>query len=141
MKDYPAFAVAYVQDGRLRLSVAQNKVISAYLRRHEGDQVRITLSQPTKARSHPQNRYYWGVVLTMIAVETGHTTEEIHEYMKAMYLPRHFIRIGKSGKEQQLVKSTITLSTLEFEEYQDHIRAFAAQELNLHIPLPHEIEF
>lgn len=139
MKDYPAFAVGTVNKGAFILSPAQKKVIGAYLRKHEGQHVRVQFSQPTKTRSNPQNRYYWGVVLTMIAAETGHTTEEIHEYMKAKFLPRVFMKLGT--EEQQLTKSTTTLSTFDFEEYLDHIRAFASTELGMHIPMPHEIEY
>jgi hypothetical protein len=134
-----AFVVAPVKDGRPWFSPAQDRVLAAFLRRMEGKEVRVTFSQPTKTRSNPQNRYYWGVVLTMIAAETGHTTEEVHEYMKAMFLPRCFIRLGKGKKEQQITKSTATLSTFDMEEYLEKVRAFAAAELQLTIPLPNEI--
>jgi hypothetical protein len=136
MSDYPAFVVALVKDGTLALSDGQRKTINAYFAKHEGQHVRMTLSQPTKGRSLNQNAYMWGVVYTMIAAETGHTTEEVHEFMKGMFLPRSFITIGK--KTEQLIKSTTTLSTLDMEEYLEHVRAFAATELNMTIPLPHE---
>lgn len=139
MRDYPSYAVGTVEKGELMLSDAQKKVLNAYLKKNEGNRVRITFSKQEKGRSNNQNAYMWGVVLTMIAAETGHTTEEIHEYMKATFLPRHFIRLGNSNKEQQLTKSTTTLSTTDMEEYLEHIRAFAASELNMIIPLPHEI--
>src|SRR3990167_8436259 len=109
MKDYPTSITAPVSQDKLCMSPAQKKIIQMYITKHDGQQVRLTLSQPMKWRSLNQNAYMCGVVYTMIAAETGHTTEEIHEYMKAMFLPRHFIRIG--NKEEQVVKSTTTLST------------------------------
>jgi hypothetical protein len=136
MSEYPVFAVAPVKDGQLFLSQAQKKTINTYLKKKEGQYVRIAFSQPIKERSKAQNRYIWGVVYEMIAAETGYTTEEVHEHMKSMFLPRKFIEIG--GVMQQITKSTTTLSTLEFNEYIDKVIAFAAQELSMSIPAPHE---
>lgn len=136
MNDSVAIIVP-VHEGKLFPSMAQKKIISSALRKREGQEVRLTIGQRTKERSNAQNRYMWGVVYTMIAAETGHSTEEIHEFMKSMLLPRCFVKI--STKEQEITKSTSTLSTYEMEEYLEKVRAFAASELNLQIPLPHEI--
>lgn len=137
MNDSTAFCVALVKDGRLDLSRDQRKVIDHYLKKHEGKNVRLALSPPTKTRSGNQSRYYWGVVLTMIASHTGHTTEEIHEIMKAKFLPREYVQIGKDTF--QITKSTSVLSTFGMEEYLEQVRIFAGTELGLHIPLPNEI--
>lgn len=126
-----------VHGGRLFPSVAQKKIISSALRQREGQEVRLTIGQRIKERSTAQNRYMWGAVYTMIAAETGHSTEEVHEFMKSELLPRCFVKIG--DKEQEITKSTTSLSTYEMEEYLEKVRAFAASELNLRIPLPHEI--
>ncbi len=137
MKDYPSFITAIARDGELWLSPAQKNVMQSYLVKHDGEYIKMEYSQPTKGRSNNQNRYMWGVIYTMIAAETGHTTEEIHEFMKSMFLPREFLKVGETI--QQLTKSTTTLSTTDMETYLEHIRAFAASELNLVIPLPQEI--
>lgn len=136
MKDYPAIAVAIAKDGRLHLSPSQKKRINTYVQKHDGQYVRLSMSQPTKGRSNYQNRYYWGVVLEILASETGHTTEEMHEFMKAEYLPRQFMTLA--GKEHELVKSTTTLSTVDFEDYLENIRSFAARDLGIKIPMPKE---
>ncbi len=138
MPEYPAVVVAPVRERKLCLSPAQQKIVAAYLCRMDGKDVRVTFSQPTKTRSTNQNRYYWGVVLTMIAAETGHTSEEIHEYMKDMFLPKVYVSI--KGKERQVTKSTTALDTFFFEQYLDQVRAFAGTELQLLIPLPNEID-
>lgn len=139
MTTYPAVCEAPVKDGKMHFSDVQRKLIAAFLKKHEGQDVRVTFSQPAKTRSNKQNRYYWRVVIDMIAAETGHSQEEVHELMKAMHLPRAFVTIA--GKEVEIAKSTTTLSTFEFEEYLDRIRAFAAQELNMTIPMPNESGF
>jgi hypothetical protein len=136
MRDFPSFAVAPVMHGELILSPAQKKTLNTYLQKHEGQEVRITLSQPTRGRSNAQNKYLWGCVYTILAAETGHTTEEVHEYCKAMFLPRSHMMLA--GHEVELTKSTTTLSTGEMEDFLQAIRVFAAQELGISVPLPHE---
>ena len=89
-----------------------------------------------KPRSSRQNRYLWGIVYALIAEETGHSTEELHEFFKSMFLPRTFIQVGK--REREIVKSTTDLSTTDMENYLTRVRVFASQELNVFIPLPNE---
>ena len=139
MSTYPAVCEAPVKDGKMHFSPVQLKLIAAFLTKHEGQDVRVTFSQPAKSRSPKQNKYYHAVVVDMIAAETGHSQEEVHELMKSMFLPRSFVTLA--GKEVEIAKSTTSLSTQEFEEYQDRIRAFAATDLNMTIPLPNEIDF
>ena len=74
----------------------------------------------------------------MIAAETGHTTEEVHEFFKGLLLPRFFVCIG--GREVETCKSTATLSTNDLEEYLEKVRAFAGTELGMSIPLPNETD-
>jgi hypothetical protein len=136
MKDYPIAVVASVHDGKLDLSPTQRKIIASAISKREGQDVRLTISQRVKQRSNNQNRYMWSVVYEALAAETGHTTEEIHEFMKSMYLPRSFIQLGKTT--QQLTKSTTTLSTYDMEVFLEQVRAFAASELGVVIPLPNE---
>ena len=149
MKDSPVFCVATSDGARLMLSEQQRKIVGGYMQRHRGQSVRMVLSQPTKGRSNNQNRYMWGVVYEYLAAETGHTTEEMHEWCKWKFLPRVPIVVKHplptsapdDMKEEETVyipKSTRSLSTIEMEEYLEHIRAFAASELNVNIPLPHE---
>lgn len=138
MTQYPAFCVALARNGTLQMSEAQRSNITRYIRRHEGQHVRVQLSQPSKPRSNNQNAYMWSVVYEMIADESGHTTEEVHEFCKGMFLPRKFIAIG--GTEQELIKSTTTLSTSEMEDYLEKVREFAATHLNLSIPMPNQLQ-
>jgi hypothetical protein len=130
---------APVKEGKLALSDAQKKTIAVFLHRNEGNHVRLTFSKPGKPRSNNQNKFLWGVMYAMIAEETGNTTEDIHAFCRASFLPKSFITLG--GQEREVEKSTTDLSTDEMSAYQDRIRAFAAQELNLVIPLPNQIDY
>lgn len=84
-----------------------------------------------KNRSIQQNKYYHGVVCKLVAGYTGYTPDESHQEMAKL-----FLSYEKNGK--RFVKSTTKLKTVEFEEYMESCRRFAAMELQIYIPLPNE---
>lgn len=128
--------ITRVRDDRLCPTDAQKNVVKAFLSQRDGKEVVVTFSSLRKVRSGNQNRFYWGICMSMIALETGHSPEEIHEWCKDAFLPRSYVTIA--GVEREIAKSTTDLTTTEFEAYLDRIRAFAAQELRMNIPLPNE---
>lgn len=83
-------------------------------------------------RSIPQNRYYWGVIITIISESTGYTMDEMHQE-----LARMFLVYEKEGKK--FTRSTAGLDSFEAEKYYEQCRHWAWHELNLHIPLPNEL--
>lgn len=89
-------------------------------------------------RSIPQNNYYWGTILRMIAESTGNDSDDVHEELKRMYL-----KIGEKKLGDRIIditKSTTELTTIEAEQYYTKIRAWASQpQINIHIPLPNEV--
>lgn len=93
----------------------------------------IDINKKTKKRTTPENSYYWGVVIEMIADYTGHDPDEIHEAMKLKYLRKGVDKYGLIT-----TRSTASLTTTEFEEYLEKVRAWAAVTLSLTIPLPNE---
>lgn len=125
-----------VSGGMLRPSPRQQNLIDSYVRTREGKAVTVKYSRPVSTRSGSQNRYYWGACLSLIADETGHTPEEVHDAVKELFLPRRFIQLGNN--EVEVVKSTADLTTDEFEKYLMQLRAWAETELNITIPLPNE---
>src|SRR3990167_5814660 len=105
----------------------------------DGEKLTMTLENTRSQRSLAQNNFWWGICYKIIAETTGHTTEEIHEIMKAMFLPKKFITL--KGIEFEIPKSTTKLSKGEVVEYTDKIILFAAVELNAYIPTPCEAGF
>lgn len=87
-------------------------------------------------RSEKQNRYYWGVVIRILADNFGYTPMEIHEALKSTLLPKEFefatMKITSS-------RSTTSLNTSEFEDYLEKVRIWANQEFGVIIPLPNEV--
>lgn len=107
-----------------------------YLLSLEGHEIEIGVGKIQYDRSSNQNRYYWGVIIKMIADETGHTSDEIHEWCKIAFNGKHLI-IG--DKEVIVGKSTAKLDISDFEDYAEKIRQWASEMLNLIVPLPNEI--
>lgn len=127
---------AQVKDATLRLSADQRERMARFIAGHEDKFLKLTLNTSGKPTSSRQNRYYWSVIVGMIAEETGHEPEETHTWLKMKFLERQFIEMG--GEEFLVPKSTKRLTTEEREVYHERIRAWAAQFLSLVIPLPNE---
>ena len=100
---------------------------------HEGKQVQLSVTRKREKRSSNQNKYYWGVVLPLIAEITGYTIDESHDAMKMQFLVKRTAKVPTT-------KSTTDLSTAEMEEYLESIRRFAAVELSCYVPLPNEAQ-
>jgi hypothetical protein len=124
--------VVNVREGRLSPTPAQQAALDSYLRTREGKGVSLKLARPKSTRTIEQNKLYWGTYLTAIAQHTGHTTEDVHEFVKEVLLPRRFVRIGE--KEVEVKKTTTDLSVKEFSEFLERVAAWAAQELGVLIP-------
>jgi hypothetical protein len=94
--------------------------------------IEIVAKRFVRRRSLEQNRLYWAILKCM-SDETGNDSDDLHELMKARYLPKKWIKV--KGHEFPTTTSTTDLNTEEFTEYIDKIMAFAF-ELNIAIPQP-----
>jgi len=100
--------------------------------------VEVVVRKRSTKRTVKQNQYYWAVVIRLIADETGHTSDEIHEAMKRMFL-KDLIII--KGEEYETVKSSTELDTLGFsKDYIERIRFWAWETLSVVIPDPDTTE-
>lgn len=97
----------------------------------DGKRVDVTIRKERSIRSLNENNYYWGVVLQLLSEHTGYTTDEMHEICKHQFLMVH--------GQFDYVKSTTKLNTVEFEEYLDKIKNWAAV-LGVNVPNPNECE-
>lgn len=101
-----------------------------------GQSIEIVIHKKKKHRSVQQNRYYW-LVCTMISEHTGFSKEETHAILKSRFLKVEKVN-EDSGVIYQYVKSTTELSTVEYEQYMDSVRQFAAEEFGMNVPMPNE---
>lgn len=92
-------------------------------------------------RKAAANAYYWAVIVDRLCrfIE-GMTPDEIHEFLKAKFLPKKAAAVDGNGRivaEFVIGGSTTKLNGVEFYEYCDRICQWAAEEpLNLYIPPP-----
>ena len=125
------------------------RVVHALEELPEGKAWRIKIEDHKAERSHPQNNYYHGVVLEMIATAWGVETEEAHEWLcgtrwgwkdqKCPRTPRN-----PDGLESKPRRTTTTgydgqrsvLNKVEFEEFVEFARRFGATKLGIFIPDP-----
>lgn len=120
---------AKVLNGKLTLKrlTLWNKNLKLF----EGKGVEVAIQRYRNTRTNNQNRYYWGVVIPLIAQYCGYDDDEAHSALKIKFL-------SKKGIIPTVI-STTKLDTLQFIEYIDKVKRFAAEELNLVIPDPEEI--
>ncbi|MFH2074566.1 MAG: hypothetical protein ABIJ57_04345, partial [Pseudomonadota bacterium] len=91
-------------------------------------------------RSDEQNRYYWGVVVSILADHFGYEPEELHEEMKLMFNPIQ----SKIDPSRTIGGSTTKMSTVEFfsdeDSYVERICRWSATEHGVYIPPPEKAE-
>jgi hypothetical protein len=105
-----------------------------YLTLLEGKNIDVIVRRHKKNRSIPQNNFYWGVCIKLLCEETGYSDDEMHDALKMLFLQDR-------NRQIPTLRSTASLTTVEFEEYLEKVRQWAAQELSCVIPLPNEIDF
>ena len=123
------FVGRYDEDGVLHL--AEKDRFKRLGKAWAGQSVHVRVLQPAKPRSIPQNNYYRGVVLDILADHLVYDVDELHELLKARFL-------GVENPDSPLprARSTATLTTDAFERYLEQIRVFAAVEFGCVIPDP-----
>ena len=138
MKEYKFPSKGHLEDVTI-------KAINGELVGTEGKWICLTVGLAKKPRGNKQNRYYWGVVVKLVTQmfrKHGNYVDEndVHEFLK--------LRVGKlaqnvvmpTGEVIKSLGSSAKLSTVEFSDYCERIRAWAAQ-YGCNIPLPDESDY
>ena len=108
-----------------------------FLHGFEGKKVEIILRKRKKQRSDQQNRYYWGAVIDILGKTFGYEPEEMHEALKFK-----FLQIDSSIQPGLIsAQSTTKLSTVEFMDYIAKIQRWAAQEFQIYLPDPNQVDY
>lgn len=117
------------------------------LRELEDQQVEVCIRPRRTYTSHPQRRYYRGVVIAMIGLAMrGHgvngphggpiTDDQVHEMCAQRWLRRTVLVNADTGEFMDVVMSTSALTTGEMTEYIEAIRAWALDVFGMDIPDP-----
>lgn len=102
-------------------------------------EVEIVARRKRATRSDQQNRYWWGCCVELVSEHTGYTPDEVHELAKQMFLPKKLAVTDGNGeiKGEFVIGGTTTrLNKVEFGEFVELFRRWAATELGVVIPDP-----
>jgi hypothetical protein len=128
----PVFLGRVDEAGRLLLE--HRNALTAHLRGLAGKRVELVVRKQRARRSNEANRYYWGVVVAVIADHLGYDRDECHEA-----LAWHFLRAGEDGEKLPRRQSTASLDTGAFSEYVERVKRWAAEELGIYVPDANEV--
>lgn len=97
---------------------------------------RVEIKRYVRSRSGQQHRLYhlW---CGEIARDSGHSHDEIHEALKAMFLPPKVVEIH--GEAVYVRSSTTKLNVEEFTAFLNQIEAWAATDLGMILPHPEDL--
>ena len=134
------------EDGQISLP---KRMRTEMAKAFKGKRIEVAVKQRYKQRSSPQNRYYWGVLVPSVLlafVDLGNDLQQdnqehldmVHDFLKRKFLTNGLEVVNAQGEVEQLPPSTTRLSTIEQEKYHEDIRRWAAEFLNVVIPLPNE---
>jgi hypothetical protein len=129
-------ATGFIEDGVLK--VRHRKNFDAALSLWEDREVEITVDRRRATRSLAQNRYYRGVIVELLSQHTGYDQDEMHEVLKAKFLPKRLTFSDGNGEIRDSLViggSTVRLTKDQFGEYCESIKRWAAT-LGVVIPDP-----
>ena len=111
-----------------------------YLKELENDYI-VDVKKQRNNRSNMQNNYYWKCIVQVLAEELGYFPDEMHDILKVKFSSEwQSIEINNRQVGLQVMNSTATMNTKEFEIYADQIRIWALTELGIRLMLPNEYE-
>lgn len=118
------------QQGRLHLPAWDivEGLVAAY---PEGTVFELTCTPLVGKRTAQQNKYYWGVVLRMLAKEMGEGEKIIHAYLLDILAPLYI-----DHQDTVHAPSTANMSTAEFGRYLQAVQQWALNTLQVTIPNP-----
>lgn len=102
----------------------------------EGKEIELTIRKKKSQRSINQNAAYWGLVIDILSEHLGYEREEVHDALRAKFLSHIDEKTGLT-----VIRSTTSLSTVEFMDYYSKIQRWASEFLNCYIPSPNECDY
>lgn len=94
----------------------------------------VKIVRKTQPRTVSQNSLMW-MWYKCMEESTGQAKEDFHDYYKAKYLQRQ-VQIGR--RVVTVVGSTTDLNTLQMTNYLEKVKADAATEFGIMLPLPED---
>lgn len=126
-----------------RLPEREGRHFDEALRALNGKRVVVSVAEVKKTRSSQQNRYYWSCVVKLITDafrDAGNmvNADDVHDFLKAEVGKLSQVLVTVEGEVFRGPGSTAKLTTTEFSNYIEAVKAWAADRLDLKIPSPDE---
>jgi len=94
----------------------------------DGEVWQVSVKPWQPQRSVEANRRLWALH-QLAAEKTGHSVDELHEFMKYKFLPHAYVKVGKQTIEVPGRSSKLT--SKEFRDFMDQVEAFYISELGV----------
>lgn len=133
-----AARVEHDAKGGLRLTPADRGRWSEILARLAGQLVRVVILRARTRRSNLQNRWYWGGIVPAVGQYLSRdrvlplSKEQVHWLLKVAFIGAEETPLGVVPVPSRF------LTTTQYADYCERIRAHAASEWALNIPGPNE---
>ena len=114
-----------------KLSLNNERRFKDSLIEFEGKEVEIRIRVRSNNRSKEQNSLYWKWI-DILSKEIGFTKDEMHELIKYKFLKRNIV--DDNGIEQEIIKSTTTLTIKEFTLLMNDLLYWSNTTLNVNLP-------
>lgn len=95
---------------------------------------KVKIERFTEQRTISQNALMW-LWFTCIEVETGTDKQDVHDYYCNLFLRR---KTWINGSEKVIAGSTSKLNTIQMTDFMNKVKADAAIELGITLPLPED---
>lgn len=133
----PVFTGVVDLAGQLHLDA--RVAFSAVLKKFRGQHVELVIRKKRQTRSLQANRYWWGVIIPLIAEELGYLPHE-HDAVHDAVI-RHLVGVRPgSDPRLQIRATTHDMDTEDFGMLIEHAIIWAASDLGIVIPDPHSVE-
>ena len=132
----------HVVEKKLKLLEIEKSAIARWVATFKnGTKLDIIIRKHKSKRTDEQNRYYWGVVIPILADYFGHDNpEDMHEDLKRKFNPVE----SKITPGKMIGGTTTKMSTVDFysaeTSYVERICRWAAMEYSIYIPPPKKME-
>lgn len=133
----PLTVQARIEAGALK--VPSKAVLLAALKHWPDGPVDLELRPFEETRRGRANRYYWGVVLKLLASESGYTADDLHEIFKLRHNSK-LVADPVTGEEIRIGQSTATLPIQSFSDYLERVILDGAEVYGMTFPEPRESE-
>lgn len=121
-------AVLVKENGEVRM----NKSFDFMCSQLRNGRYKVSIERYTEPRTLSQNALMW-LWFTCIEQETGTSKQDVHDYYCNLFLRRTAVI---KGKETVIAGSTSRLNTIQMTDFLNKVKADAASELGIMLPLP-----